>query len=143
MRSPTSHKEKASSTLFQRGDRVEIASNEEGFEGSYYPANIITWLVNEDYIIRYRTLVSESGFEHAREVVSADQIRPIPPNVVVEGFSVGDEVDAYDNDGWWFGKIIGKTESKYLVYFEGSEEENAYPLSSLRVHQEWVDGGWV
>ncbi|PWA67619.1 Agenet-like domain-containing protein [Artemisia annua] len=143
MRSPTSHKEKASSTLFQRGDRVEILSDEEGFEGSYYPATIITWLVDEDYIIRYKTLVNEGGFGHVREVVSADQIRPIPPNVVVEGFSVGDEVDAYDNDGWWFGKIIGKNESKYLVYFEASEEENAYPLSSLRVHQEWVDGGWV
>nr|GEW34717.1 hypothetical protein [Tanacetum cinerariifolium] len=128
---------------FQRGDRVEILSNEEGFEGSYYPANIITWLVKEDYIIQYKTLVDESGFKPVREVVPADQIRPLPPKVLVKGFSLGDEVDAYDNDGWWSGKISGKTGSEYLVYFEGSEEENAYPLTLLRVHQEWVDGCWV
>ncbi|GKD33735.1 hypothetical protein Tco_1249244 [Tanacetum coccineum] len=65
--------------LFQRGGRVEI----------------------------YKNLVDEGGFKHVR-VVPVDQIWPLPPKVLVKGFSFGDKVDAYDNDGWWFEKISEK-----------------------------------
>ncbi|CAH1437061.1 unnamed protein product [Lactuca virosa] len=97
-------KKKASSSsttmAFQRGDRVEISSNEKGFEGSYYTANIIARLSKKEYIIQYRTLLKEDGFGPLREVVSADQIQPLPPQIPVTGFSLGDAVDAYEKDGW-------------------------------------------
>ncbi|XP_024961114.1 DUF724 domain-containing protein 3-like [Cynara cardunculus var. scolymus] len=127
---------------FRRGDRVEISNKEEGFQGSYYQANIIAWLSDQNYIVQYRTLVKDDGSAPLREIVSADQIRPLPPEILVTGFSSLDVVDAYDKDGWWVGKICGKTGSDYLVKFENSEEI-AYPSGFLRIHQDWMNGVWV
>lgn len=128
---------------YPRGKRVEISSKDEGFEGSYYPAIIITYLSNQDYIVQYRTLLNEEGLGPLREVVSGDQIRPAPDEIPVTGFSIDDVVDAYDKDGWWVGKIKKIKGSKYYVYFKRTGEMNAYPLSLLRVHQRFVDGSWV
>nr|XP_043634938.1 protein AGENET DOMAIN (AGD)-CONTAINING P1 [Erigeron canadensis] len=149
MRSPNSHKKKQPSSskqttlTFQRGELVEIVSQDDGFEGSYYAANIISSLGNNDYIIQYKTLVKEDNSGLLREVMSANNIQKLPDKIDVTDFSVGDIVDAYDKDGWWVGKIVKKSGSKYYVYFKGSGERNAYPISLLRVHQEWVDGKWV
>ncbi|KAI3722949.1 hypothetical protein L2E82_34179 [Cichorium intybus] len=140
-------KKKASSSsttmAFQRGDRVEISSKEKGFEGSYYTANVIARLFKEEYIIQYRTLMKEDGFGPLREVVSADQIQPLPPEVPATRFSAGDVVDAYEKDGWWVGTISGKMGSNYFVYFENTNEEIVLPLGLLRIHQNWVNGSWV
>ncbi|KAI3780471.1 hypothetical protein L2E82_10452 [Cichorium intybus] len=147
-KSPKFVKEKkkptSSTTMaFQRGDRVEISSNEEGLAGSYFTANIIASISKKEYIIQYRTLLDDDGFGPLREIVSADQIRPTPPEIVTTEFSLLDMVDACDNDGWWVGKIIRKMGSNYLVYFENSREEIVYPLRQLRIHQEWDGGVWV
>ncbi|XP_023745105.1 protein AGENET DOMAIN (AGD)-CONTAINING P1 [Lactuca sativa] len=128
---------------YERGDRVEITNKEEGFAGSYYIANIISSLSKKEYIIQYRTLLNDDGFAPLREIVTADQIRPLPPEVMTTEFSLLDLVDAYDKDGWWVGKVIRKTGSNYLVYFEDSREEIVYPLSMLRIHQEWDGRVWV
>lgn len=128
--------------LFERGDRVEITNNEEGMAGSYFTANIIASLSNKDYIIQYKTLLKEDSSGPLREVVSTDHIRPVPNEIVVSKYSVLDTVDAYDNDGWWVGKIIENMGSKYLVHFENNEKV-AYPSDRLRVHQEWVNGAWT
>ncbi|GKC72274.1 hypothetical protein Tco_1118157 [Tanacetum coccineum] len=67
--------------------------------------------------MQYKNLVDEGGFKHVREVVPVDQIWPLPPKVLVKGFSFGDKVDAYDNDGWWFEKISEKIGSEHLAMF--------------------------
>ncbi|KAI3747630.1 hypothetical protein L6452_10164 [Arctium lappa] len=147
MRSPASLKKQASASsttmAFERGDRVEILSEEEGFVGSYYAANIITWLMKKEYIVQYKTLLKDDGSGPLREVVSADQIQPVPPEIPVTGFSFGDVVDAYDKDGWWVGRISGRMGSNYFVYFANTKEEIAYPLCLLRIHQDWVAGAWL
>ncbi|KAL4576788.1 hypothetical protein LXL04_012887 [Taraxacum kok-saghyz] len=122
---------------FERGDRVEISNKEEGLAGSYYLANIISSLSKKDYIIQYRTFLNDDGFGPLREIVSVDQIRPLPPEIPATEFSLLDMVDAYDNDGWWVGKIVRKMGSNYLVFFKNSREEIDYPLTRLRIHQEW------
>ncbi|KAL4577829.1 hypothetical protein LXL04_013943 [Taraxacum kok-saghyz] len=128
---------------FQRGDRVEISSKDQGFEGSYYLANIIACLSKKEYIIQYRTLLNDDGFGPVREIVPADQIQPVPPEVPASGYSRGDVVDAYEKDGWWIGKISGKIGSNYVVYFKNTNEEIAYPSGLLRIHQDWINGAWV
>ncbi|XP_071739156.1 protein AGENET DOMAIN (AGD)-CONTAINING P1-like [Rutidosis leptorrhynchoides] len=127
---------------FARGNLVEISSKEKGLKGSYYPAVIITYLSNNEYIVQYRTLLAEDGLSPLREVIPADEIRPAPDEIPVTGFSVGDLVDAYDRDGWWVGKINRIKGSNYYVYFKRTDEKIAYSLSSLRVHQRWVNGSW-
>lgn len=122
--------------VFKRGDKVEISSKDEGFEGSYYLANVISRISNKNYIVQYRTLLNEDQSGPLREVVSAPQIRLFPDHIPVTRFSVGDIVDAYDKDGWWVGKIKGVKGSNYAVYFKGSGEKIVYPLSLLRLHQD-------
>ncbi|CAI0463143.1 unnamed protein product [Linum tenue] len=47
-----------------------------------------------------------------REDIRACNIRPCPPEIiVVDGFKVWDEVDAYYNEGWWVG-VIAKRKRK-------------------------------
>ncbi|KAL2483424.1 Plant Tudor-like protein [Forsythia ovata] len=128
---------------FQRGDQVEIASKEEGFVGSYYEARVVTELARKEYIVQYLTLVKDDMSEPLREVVTADEVRPPPPEMPVTGFRLYDLVDAFDNDGWWVGKITGRIGNKYFVYFDSSKDELAYDFELLRMHQDLVDGKWV
>ncbi|KAH7521282.1 hypothetical protein FEM48_Zijuj07G0016400 [Ziziphus jujuba var. spinosa] len=37
-----------------------------------------------------------------------DEVRPVPPEIVANGFAYLDRADAFANDGWWVGKITAK-----------------------------------
>ncbi|XP_076927040.1 protein AGENET DOMAIN (AGD)-CONTAINING P1-like [Bidens hawaiensis] len=129
---------------YERGDRVEVAKKGDGFKGSYYPANIISRITSNEYIIQYRTLVQDDNSGPLREILSTDVIRPQPREFNVTGFRLSKVVDAFDNDGWWVGKIIEKMESdEYLVHFEKLGKKTVFPFNMLRLHQEWKDGVWV
>ncbi|XP_016447090.1 protein AGENET DOMAIN (AGD)-CONTAINING P1-like [Nicotiana tabacum] len=125
---------------FCRGDVVEVASKEDGFVGSYYEAIVVCQPLKKDYIVQYKTLLKDDLSGPLTEFVTVSELRPVPPEIPVSGFSLNDEVDAFDNDGWWVGKITGKIGANYIVYFETSEDECAYTISDLRVHQDWIDG---
>ncbi|KAL9145770.1 hypothetical protein ABFS82_13G065400 [Erythranthe guttata] len=132
---------------FRRGDLVEVASVEEGFVGSYYEATIVTDLVMmNEYIVQYKTLLKEDLSGPLREVATAAEVRPRPPKIPppANEFRLYDVVDAFDNDGWWAGKITGRTgDGRYYVFFETTGDELPYPKDTLRVHQDWVNGNWV
>ncbi|KAL4274042.1 hypothetical protein GQ457_13G002240 [Hibiscus cannabinus] len=134
--------------VFSKGDRVEVCSKEEGFWGSYYEATVVSSLHgNTLYKVRYRNLVEEEDQTRPLvEIVSADEVRPMPPPPTTEAtrtFCYLERVDAFDNDGWWVGTITGKQGLKYWVYFETSKDEIAYPVSQLRNHLEWRNGKWL
>ncbi|TYG84953.1 hypothetical protein ES288_A13G013700v1 [Gossypium darwinii] len=135
--------------MFFKGDKVEVCSKEEGFLGSYYQAKILSPLNdNTVYRVQYKNLVEEEDQTRPLvEIVSADEVRPVPPPVTftkaTQVFHYLDSVDAFDNDGWWVGKITGRLGSKYWVYFETTRDEIAYPVSRLRHHLEWRDGHWI
>lgn len=125
---------------------IEVCGKEDGFLGSYYEAKVVRKVGRKKIMVEYKTLVSDDDEKQPlREVVEAADVRPVPPVVPVTiGFEVLDMVDAFDNDGWWVGRISGGSEDgKYSVYFESSGDEIAYPVYKLRVHQEWEDGQWI
>ncbi|CAN4103240.1 unnamed protein product [Withania somnifera] len=130
--------------VFHRGDLVEVSSKEDGFVGSYYEAIVVCQPLKKDYIVQYKTLLKDdhSG-DPLMEFVSLSELRPVPPEIPVIEFKLHDQVDAFGNDGWWFGKISGKIGATYFVYFEYSGDECGYALSGLRVHQDWIDGKWI
>ncbi|XWS67050.1 hypothetical protein CRYUN_Cryun05aG0253200 [Craigia yunnanensis] len=135
-------------TVFSKGDEVEVCSKEEGFLGSYFEATVISPLNdNTLYKVQYKNLVEENDQTRPLvEIVSADEVRPVPPRTVGEAtqiFNHLERVDAFDNDGWWVGNITGKQGLKYWVYFDTTGDEIAYPLSQLRNHLEWRNGNWV
>ncbi|KAK8512284.1 hypothetical protein V6N12_032007 [Hibiscus sabdariffa] len=135
--------------VFFKGDRVEVCSKEEGFLGSYYEAKVVSSLNNNTrYQVRYKNLVEEDDqTQPLVEIVSADEVRPMPPSVIVNRsggvFNYLEKVDAFDNDGWWAGRVTGKQGLKYYVYFETTGDELAYDASRLRNHIEWRDHHWV
>ncbi|XP_026411170.1 uncharacterized protein LOC113306450 [Papaver somniferum] len=103
---------------FKRVDRVEVSSKEEGFVGSYYSATILAKLAPTNEL-------------------------PFLPEIKLSEYSLLDKVDAYDNDGWWIGRISAVLDdSMYYVYFENSRDEIAYPVDKLRIHQEFDNGKW-
>ncbi|CAI0451195.1 unnamed protein product [Linum tenue] len=46
---------------FRRGDRVEVASEEEGFHGSYFEGNVVELLGSNQYKVEYVNLVKNRG----------------------------------------------------------------------------------
>ncbi|PON43127.1 Agenet domain containing protein [Parasponia andersonii] len=135
---------------FGRGDRVEVCSKEPGFVGSYYAATVVSQLRKDLFVVQYENLVEENNHTQLLvETVRHNEVRPVSPPQVNEaaasGFRYLDQVDAFDNDGWWVGKITRRrgSDGHYFVYFETTGDEIAYPLSRLRAHLDWVKGKWV
>ncbi|KAH0659446.1 hypothetical protein KY289_028194 [Solanum tuberosum] len=132
---------------FEKGDEVEVASHEDGLVGSYYTATILSKLDANHYIVKYKTMLTDDESELLEEVVTAGEVRPVPPHqdetMSEKGFRVYDIVDVYANDGWWFGCISGKIGEEYYVYFPTTEDNIAYPSHVLRFHQEWCKCGWI
>ncbi|KAF3443906.1 hypothetical protein FNV43_RR13596 [Rhamnella rubrinervis] len=128
---------------YRIGDQVEVCSKEDGFLGSYYEATVISQVDTNSYRVKYKELLENDKSGPLVEKVMKEEIRPMPPKITDAAFAYLDEVDAFDNDGWWVGKITGKKGSAYYVYFETTGQEIAYPLSRLKVHLDFFNGTWV
>ncbi|CAI0379333.1 unnamed protein product [Linum tenue] len=91
---------------FTQGMQVEVTTDDDGFKGAWFAATIIEPSGEDEYLIEYKTLTNDDDTEFLREYIRACNIRPCPPEIiVVDGFKVMDEVDAYYNEGWWVGVI--------------------------------------
>nr|XP_011458580.1 PREDICTED: uncharacterized protein LOC105349752 [Fragaria vesca subsp. vesca] len=134
-----------SKSTFQIGDEVEVCCNAEGFLGSYWKATIVADM-GTNYLVEYEDFVDEDQSTPLQETVIAKDVRPIPPVIMPSKYSSleGYKVDVLINDGWWVGTISWRQDSDhYFVFFETTGTENAYPLSKLRFHMEWLNGIWV
>ncbi|KAG6427159.1 hypothetical protein SASPL_111399 [Salvia splendens] len=127
---------------FRRGDLVEVASSQEGFVGSYFEATVVADLAKDGYLVQYRTLLKEDLSGPLREVASAAEVRPRPPPDLAERYRMNDVVDAFDKEGWWWGRITGRRGDSYSVFFETTGDEIFYHKNLLRTHQEWTNGRW-
>ncbi|KAI4364651.1 hypothetical protein MLD38_020711 [Melastoma candidum] len=136
--------EVSSDNVIKEGTLVEVSSDEDGLNGAWFSGVVVEVLSEGKYLVEYSSLRADDDQMFLREEIDALHIRPNPPKIAVSGrFKVLDEVDAFFNDGWWVG-IIAKLleDSKYIVYFRGSEEELEFKHSDLRKHQEWINGKW-
>lgn len=130
---------------FPNGMKVEVKSDEYGYEGSWFSAVIIDSLGNDKYLVEYLTLKTEDQNAFLREEAYASFIRPRPPLVrCVHCYELLDNVDAWYNDGWWIGKIIKVLDGwRYAVYFGTTNEILEFEHNDLRLHREWINGKWV
>lgn len=137
--------EVSSDNVIKEGALVEVSSDEDGLNGAQFSGMVVEVLYEGKYLVEYSSIRADDDEMFLREEIDALHIRPNPPKIVVlHRFNVLDEVDAFYNDGWWVGiiaKVLGN--SKYVVYFRGSEEELEFKHSDLRIHQEWIDGRWI
>ncbi|XP_010553711.1 PREDICTED: DUF724 domain-containing protein 3-like isoform X2 [Tarenaya hassleriana] len=130
---------------FSIGSVVEVSSEEEGFEDSWFVAKVIEARGKRKYLVEYEKLKGEDGKESLREEVDVLHMRPRPPETfMVEGFVKHEKVDALYNDGWWVGEISKVlANSKYVVHFKNTQEFLKFDHSQLRLHQEWINGKWL
>ncbi|KAL0305257.1 UNVERIFIED_CONTAM: protein AGENET DOMAIN (AGD)-CONTAINING P1 [Sesamum angustifolium] len=139
------HSGKASEPTFRDGMMVEVKSDEEGYQGSWYTAVIVCSLCCDKYLVEYQTLKTDDESDLLREKAFASYIRPCPPKIVrVDRFKMLEEVDAWYNDGWWVGLVSKVLDGlKYAIYFWTTNEELILEHFNLRPHQEWIGGKWI
>ncbi|KAL3508206.1 hypothetical protein ACH5RR_033588 [Cinchona calisaya] len=130
---------------FSKGMLVEVKSDEEGFQGSWYQATIVEPLGNDKFMVEYLTLKTEDETQLLQEEADISYIRPCPPEIQrVEPFELFAQVDAWYNDGWWVGHISRVIDGlKYMVFFRNTNEEMNFEHLKLRPHQDWIEGKWV
>ncbi|GAB4850779.1 hypothetical protein Ancab_030078 [Ancistrocladus abbreviatus] len=132
-------------TNFRQGTIVEVRTDEEGYEGSWYTAVILGSKRKGRHLVEYKTLKTDDERDFLREVADARYIRPYPPQIkMVDRYELLEIVDAWYNEGWWTGvisQVLGGL--KYLVYFKTSREVMEFDHSNLRSHQEWIRGKWI
>lgn len=130
---------------FSKGMIVEVKSDEQGYQGSWYTAAIIGPIEDKKFLVEYQTLRTDDETESLREIAESSYIRPCPPCVQkLDRYQMLEEVDAWYNDGWWVGlvsKVLDNLE--YAVYFWTSNEELEFGHHDLRPHQEWIGGKWI
>lgn len=131
---------------FSKGDPVEvIADPGKSSIGPYFPATVIhspasnKSLVFVEYQSLLDTQESRSGArKRLRQFVHLDNVRPIPSLKLNQPYKLGDNVDAYRDNGWSCGIIMDILEnSKYLVLFHGEGEEIVCEQCNLRLHTDW------
>lgn len=124
---------------------MEVKSDEEGYQGSWFTAEIVGSIGTDKFLVEYQTLKTDDESQPLIERAEASYIRPCPPEIQrVDRFRLLEEVDAWYNDGWWVGLICGVLgDLKYSVYFWTTNEELEFQHFKLRPHQEWIDGKWI
>ncbi|KAI4341962.1 hypothetical protein MLD38_026629 [Melastoma candidum] len=135
-----------STNPFSSGALVEVKTDEQGLEGSWYLAKILDEVGPGKFLIEYETLTVENeSTKKLVEEVLADQLRPRPPEAfAMERYTKNANVDAYVNDGWWEGRVvIVFNRMKYKVYFEHGNDEMVVHHTFLRPHLEWSNGEWI
>ncbi|XP_052194273.1 protein AGENET DOMAIN (AGD)-CONTAINING P1 isoform X2 [Diospyros lotus] len=130
---------------FSKGMLVEVSSDDDGFQGAWFAGTIIEQLMEDKFLIEYKSLRNDDDTEFLREEVDNQHIRPYPPDtLVVDHFNLHEEVDALYNDGWWVGVICKVLKGgRYKVYFRGTNEVLEFKHSDLRPHKDWIGGKWV
>lgn len=131
----------------REGGDVEVASDEDGFRGAWFSARVVKKeKEKEKVVVEYRELRSDKDESKAlREKVALRHLRPPPPSLSPPPlhYALYQEVDAYDNDGWWVGVVTKLLNSNtYLVYFMQSNEEIPFHHSQLRPHFDFLDNKW-
>ncbi|GAB2282157.1 hypothetical protein Dimus_016710 [Dionaea muscipula] len=133
--------------IFKEGTRVEVSSTEEGLRGSWYTATVLRPIsyARKTIFIQFEHLIgNERKPYRLRESVDAVLVRPIAPRETRRSFKIDEDVDAWDQDGWWEGVVINVLKgSRYEVYFRCSREQLIFHEHELRLHREWVNGNWV
>ncbi|KAL4591509.1 hypothetical protein LXL04_004477 [Taraxacum kok-saghyz] len=120
---------------FEIGTSVEVIQNGEGLEGSYFASVVIDRYPGMRKI-KYITLLDDEG-NPLEELISLRRLRHPPPKVD-ERMSIGDLVDAWDNEGWWVGRYTRHEGDNYIVKLdEYPKQEYFYARRDLRFHHEW------
>ncbi|KAK9819618.1 hypothetical protein WJX72_000332 [[Myrmecia] bisecta] len=143
---------------FKVGDEVEVAGKaSEGFNDSWWQANVRKRLPNGSYEVEYMTLKDDDD-ETKYSVVRAKASRLRPPlyddslEVPFQDREVGQWVDCWTRGGFWTGYVEAVDDEQLTVYFPATYdrevvEEIKHPVDDaqnrVRTCMEWHNGKWL
>ncbi|CAL2243293.1 unnamed protein product [Prunus armeniaca] len=151
---------KRSQAHLNKDSKVEVCSNEDGYQGAWFPAIILDpqpsdgtqkkkrkSLVGNSSkaLVQYETLVSEDDpNKPLTELVDVCSIRPVPPpDNPDQPFEPANVVDAFYREAWWVGVVMRLEDEKYTVGFRNPPDLLELRRSELRPHWDFLDGVWV
>ncbi|CAI9278614.1 unnamed protein product [Lactuca saligna] len=148
------------------GSEVEVLSQDSGIRGVWFKGVVIK-KHNEKLKVKYQDI--KDGGDESKNLeewilssrVGVDDefgmrlsgrmtIRPkrlLKKSDVLVDVDVGCVVDAWWNDGWWEGIVVGKelegkNGNRIHVYFPWEKKRLIFGCNDLRYSQEWFKGEW-
>ncbi|CAL9008395.1 unnamed protein product [Prunus brigantina] len=150
---------KRSQAHLSKDSKVEVCSNEDGYQGAWFPAIILDQQPSDGTpkkkrkslgnsskaLVQYETLVSDDDpNKPLTELVDVCSIRPVPPpDNPDQPFEPANVVDAFYQEAWWVGVVIRFEDDKYTVGFKNPPDLLELRRSELRPHWDFLDGVWV
>ena len=131
--------------MYQLYQVVEVVGSQEGLIGSYHPATIVDTLqMSGSYEVEYH-LVDNPFYDIHDEIVPVSLLRPIPPVVVREKYDIGEHVDVFIGNLWWYGIVNFISEDgEYEIDFNSLNHDNVVvQYTSMRSHFEWNGSTYV
>ncbi|XP_048325536.2 DUF724 domain-containing protein 7 isoform X3 [Ziziphus jujuba] len=146
----------------QKGSKVEIFSQEDGFQNSWFPAVILrppyshtsqekkkkkkrkrSSASDSKAFVQYENFLTVRTHKLLTGYVDVSSIRPLPPpEAPQQVIELNDVVDALHRDVWWTGVVINVVGNKYYVKFKFPPDILELDRSQLRLHLDWVKGVW-
>nr|KJB08982.1 hypothetical protein B456_001G116700 [Gossypium raimondii] len=141
-------------------EKVEVRSEEEGFQGSWHQGTVIA-LDKRGFHIKYDHIVVDDGSDSLVDIVGVSPgingidcpcenhchyrglMRQLPPKLVFSKWSLcyGICVDVWYMDAWWEGVIFDHEDGSETrrVFFPDLGDEMVAGIADLRITQDWDD----
>lgn len=129
-------------TPYKKGTQVEVSKLEDNSVIAWFPGVVAKTIWKDNLLVDYTSSKSD-GSSLCSEIVEMRHIRPCPPRTSAICFSVNDDVEGFQGDGWWPGMIIEvHPELKYTFKLANSGKDLQLDQKALRLRYDWVDGQW-
>ena len=95
---------------FNFGDEVEVEGHEEGYEGSWYMAEVVVANQAAEVCVQYDALYDEETNQPLKEWLVPQLLRPAPPPPPADWASrlvAGAPLELSHDDGWWQVSFLG------------------------------------
>ncbi|XP_021969409.1 DUF724 domain-containing protein 7 isoform X4 [Helianthus annuus] len=135
-------------SFLTKGSHVEINSDEDSINGTWYSATVLNpppTTRNQLVYVEYHNLSETNSTTRLREYANISYVRPspVPDTNNPPNFQLNDVVDAFYRDGWWTGVITTVIDAgNFVVTFQNPPDQAQFRCSELRIHRKWVGGRW-
>jgi hypothetical protein len=129
-------------TPYTKGTQVEVSKLEDDTVVAWFPAVVAKTIWKNNLLVEY-TFGKGDGGEPCKEIVDMKHIRPCPPHASAISFCVDDDVEGFQGDGWWPGRITEiHPKLMYTCKIANSGKEVQLDQKALRLQSDWIEGQW-
>ncbi|KAF5462379.1 hypothetical protein F2P56_018395 [Juglans regia] len=136
-------KQQRTGSVFSSGMAVEVNIKKENLSDAWFPAIVIKENGDDTFLVKYESSDESSLGRVAVDFLHIRASLPPPPQANIK-YDVLEKVDAFCDFAWRPGLIAKRiNDTRYLVYFNRTNEDKIINLSNIRPRVEWKDGKWV